>query len=232
MITRDSSDGKNVVPKGEKSVKVKTNGKEKMGYTVGVTCTLSGKLLTSLLIWPLKGKKKFETLTPSNISIEYRPAGSWIDSNVFYQYVRTIIPYFRDKKPKNMKGILFMDGHECHKKPEIQELLTPYNGKIIFFPPNCTSLIQPLDVGVNRSFKAKYREIWEQFNANPESNRHLIAFHKDKKKGKMRPLTDISNETFIKWLSLSLKNISSETISNSWKPLTIDTLNTANIEAI
>ena len=88
MITRDSSDEKNVVPQGEKNVKVKTSGKEKLGYTVGMTCMLSGKLLKSLLIWPSKGKKQFKTFTPSNISIEYRAAGY---SNIFYQYVRTII---------------------------------------------------------------------------------------------------------------------------------------------
>ena len=50
------------------------------------------------------------------------------------------------------------------------------------------------------------------------------------KKGKPRPLTDISHETFIKWISLSLTRITSETIMNSWKPLTIQNLNTAIVE--
>ena len=68
------------------------------------------------------------------------------------------------------------------------------------------------------------------FNSDPESNKHLIAIHEEKKKGKPRPLTDISNETFIKWVSLALTKITSETISNSWRPLTIDNLDMAHIE--
>ena len=231
MITRDSSDGKVISSKGEKNVKVKNSGKDKLGYTIGVTCTLSRKLLNSLLIWPTTGKKKFNVLTPSNIWIEYRKEGSWIDTNVFYQYLRNVVkPYFRDKKPANKKGILFLDGHDSHKKKEMQTLLEPYNVKIIIFPPNCTGLIQPCDIGINRSLKAKYREIWEIFNADPESNRHLIAIHKQMKKGKVRPLTDISNETYIKWISMSLKNITSETIKNSWKPLTSKDLDQAFIQ--
>ena len=57
-----------------------------------------------------------------------------------------------------------------------------------------------------------------------------MSINKVKKKGEPRPLTEISNETLIKWVSLALKSVTSETISNSWKPLTIDNLNVAHIE--
>ena len=74
-----------------------------------------------------------------------------------YQYVRTIIkPYFRDQKPNNIKGILFLDGHDSHKNPEIQKLLEPHNVQVIIFPSNCTSLIQPLDIGINRSIIERF----------------------------------------------------------------------------
>ena len=72
MITRDSIDSKTLCKKGEKDVKVVTSGKEKQGYALGITCTLIGTLLKSLLIWPSTGKKRFQTLTPFNIWFEYR----------------------------------------------------------------------------------------------------------------------------------------------------------------
>ena len=62
MIMTDSSDGKMVAPQGEKNVKIKTHGKEKQGYTIGVKSTLSGKLLKNLLIWSSKGKKSSKQL--------------------------------------------------------------------------------------------------------------------------------------------------------------------------
>ena len=147
-----------------KDVKVKSCGKEKQGYTLGVTCTLSGKLLKSLLIWSSTGRKRFQTLTPSNLWIECRAAGSWIDSNILSMF-KILLNHISLINQKTSKAF----GHECHKKPEIKQLLQSYNVEVIFFPPNCTSL-EPFDIGVNRSIKAKYREIWEQFNSDPESN--------------------------------------------------------------
>ena len=59
MITRDQMPSKVIDLTGTKHVKVKTSGKSKEGYTLGVTVSMSGKLLNTLVIWPTKGKKAF-----------------------------------------------------------------------------------------------------------------------------------------------------------------------------
>ena len=59
--------------------------------------------------------------------------------------------------PKDLRGVLVLDNHECHKI--IREELAQCNVDVIFFPPNCTSLIQPLEISVNKRIKDKYKDI-------------------------------------------------------------------------
>ncbi|CAE1257189.1 unnamed protein product [Acanthosepion pharaonis] len=55
---------------------------------------------------------------------------------------------------KSKKIILFLDNATCHNLLPGTNLS---NIKLSFMPPNTTSLIQPLDQGIIRSFKAYYR---------------------------------------------------------------------------
>lgn len=55
---------------------------------------------------------------------------------------------------QNRKIVLFMD--QCPAHPVNLELR---NIKLIFFPANCTSQLQPLDLGIIHAFKTNYRRI-------------------------------------------------------------------------
>ena len=63
-----------------------------------------------------------------------------------------------DKKFKNENKniILFLDNATSHSK-NVENRLS--NIKVIFFPPNTTSVLQPLDQGIIQSFKLLYRKM-------------------------------------------------------------------------
>ena len=75
MIMRDPPVKKIVANQGEKKIPLKTSGKEKNGYTIAPLVTLSGKLLTTLVVWPSKGIKKFKINIPTSLFVSYREEG-------------------------------------------------------------------------------------------------------------------------------------------------------------
>ncbi|GBM36702.1 hypothetical protein AVEN_221968-1 [Araneus ventricosus] len=60
----------------------------------------------------------------------------------------------RKMEKEKSKVLLFMN--QCHAHP--QDLPTFNNTKVVFFPANCTSKIQPLDVSGIRYVKVHYRK--------------------------------------------------------------------------
>ena len=91
MIMKDPEIKRIVASKGEKKILIQTSSKEKKCYTIGPLITLSGKLLTTLLVWPSKSVKAFKITTPLNLFMSYRDEGSWIYNKVIEEYTRQII---------------------------------------------------------------------------------------------------------------------------------------------
>ena len=75
---------------------------------------------------------------------------SWMTGVLFEDWVRKLDPFFR---AQSRKVALLIDN--CPAHPEIKNLT---NIKLIFLPPNTTSVLQPMDQGVTRSLKAHYQK--------------------------------------------------------------------------
>lgn len=55
------------------------------------------------------------------------------------------------------KILLFMDNAGCH----LVHLTDKYsNIKVVFIPPNTTAKLQPLDLGIIKTFKTHYRKLF------------------------------------------------------------------------
>ena len=57
----------------------------------------------------------------------------------------------------NERARLFLDGHSSRRAPEALQALQDANIDVYTFPSHTSHIIQPLDCGVHRSFKAKLR---------------------------------------------------------------------------
>lgn len=76
---------------------------------------------------------------------------AWMNSTLFADWLREIDSSMR-KSSRNI--LLFLDNAPCHP---IDVSLS--HVKLVFFPPNTTSVVQPLDQGIIRSFKCFYRQL-------------------------------------------------------------------------
>jgi len=59
-------------------------------------------------------------------------------------------------------GLLALDVVSFHTSPEVKALLKSHNITYSYIPLGCTGLVQPLDVAVNKIFKAILWEVVEE----------------------------------------------------------------------
>ncbi len=76
---------------------------------------------------------------------------AWMTRVIFEPFLRK---FDREMRLQKRKVILFMDNASSHKI----ENLNLTNVNLLLFPPNVTSQIQPLDLGIIRAFKARFKK--------------------------------------------------------------------------
>ena len=91
-----------------------------------------------------------------NFPIAYRSAqSSWMNASIFEEY---LLSFNNEMKKKNRNSLLILDNCSAHVLASRKTTLS--NVKIIFIRPNLTSVLQPCDAGIIRSFKAIYRKVF------------------------------------------------------------------------
>uniref|UniRef100_A0AAF5I336 DDE-1 domain-containing protein n=1 Tax=Strongyloides stercoralis TaxID=6248 RepID=A0AAF5I336_STRER len=106
---------------------------------------------------------------------------------------------------KNSENIV-LDNAGCHKIK-----LEHPNVKIIFLPPNCISLIQPLDQGIIQTFKLYYtRQLFQTIFDRLESS---------VEKSLTQVWSEITILDCIKTVSSACEEIKPSTLNACWKPL-------------
>ncbi|XP_015787397.1 tigger transposable element-derived protein 6-like [Tetranychus urticae] len=123
---------------------------------------------------------------------------SWMNREIFYDWVSDL---HSTLVQQNKKILLLLDNFRGHNIQQQDFPLITFK----FLPAGTTSLTQPLDGGIIKSFKSKYlslfmKNIIENIDAN-----HISDVVKK-----------INILNALNWVDQSWKNISSETITNCW----------------
>jgi hypothetical protein len=125
--------------------------KSKQRLTVLVGASLSGEKLPLLVIG--KSAKPRCLANVSSYPTMYRSQPSaWMDSNLFIEYLNRLDrKYFVEQR----KCVFFIDN--CRAHPPIEHLNHLQSIQVIFFPPNVTSMCQPMDMGIIANLKVNYK---------------------------------------------------------------------------
>lgn len=163
--------------KGLSNPKRLCNSNQKKMYTVLACCNEFGSFLPVHIMF--RGKRLMANWVkggPANATYSTSKSG-WMEGDQFSEWFnKTFIPHCN--KLAGSK-ILFLGGHASHLTIELVEKAKANNIILFKLPAHTSHLIQPLDVGVFKTTKLKWKEIL---------NAHI----------KTTGFRDISNDVFTK----------------------------------
>ena len=85
---------------------------------------------------------------------------AWMDKRVMLMWVDMVLKPYVDTVPENMVLLLFLDLYHCHM---MNSVVTNLGVELEHIPGGCTSLCQPVDIGINKPFKAFLCKAWEKW---------------------------------------------------------------------
>ena len=188
--------------KGTKRVEIKTTGREKQRISIILGIDLLRKInMIPLII--LKGKTKRcinHIPLKDSYTLSYQE-NAWCDEDQFIKFLSSL--------PKNKKILLLYDNFKAHiTKKVIDYIHNEYPLiDVLLLPQNTTSILQPLDIGVNKLVKGHIKNEYinwliNNFNEDDKSLPKLIKHER--------------NTLLVKWISNSWKKINNNTIKNSF----------------
>jgi len=155
----DMPSARTVNAKGAKTVLVNTTGHEKSRFTVVLACLADRTKLKPMVIF------KRETLPkenfPPGVLVHCHPKG-WMDEAGMKLWVEKV---WRSRPGGLLrkKSLLVWDSFQAHLVDSVKQAVRQTNTDIAVIPGGLTSILQPLDVSLNKPFKDRLRERWNNW---------------------------------------------------------------------
>jgi DDE superfamily endonuclease len=182
-----------------KSCRSGKHSKVRITVLLGANADGSQKL-KPLVIGKYENPRVFKNINKNKLPVYYRfNKKAWMTGGIFKDYISILN---KQMVRQDRKILLFLDNCPAHPND-----LKFSNIKFVFFPPNTTSVCQPMDQGIIKVFKGYYRnrvveEIFRKTSSNNSINADQIK---------------ISLLDAIFFIDQSWKEVDISTISNCFK---------------
>ncbi|KAK9404800.1 hypothetical protein NXF25_009627 [Crotalus adamanteus] len=146
----DMVGNKTVHQKGEKTILIKTTGHEKSSFTVVLGCTADGAKLRPMIIFKRKTMPKLKFAVGCFVHMNEK---GWMDE----ERVKLWLDNVWSRRPGGLiekRSLLVW----AHLTPSTKQRLARIKTDAAVIPAGLTSLVQPLDVCLNKPFKDRIRE--------------------------------------------------------------------------
>ncbi len=145
--------------------------------TIAFTVTASGKILPPFVVY--KGTRGGGGIHRQDLP--KHPQGivytvqkkAWFNEEVMLEWVDTVLAPYAAKVPIGIIPILFLDSFKVHMLGTVADAIHKLGVEIKFIPPGCTGLIQLINVGFTKPYKANYTKLYTKFLMNQDANQPL-----------------------------------------------------------
>jgi len=158
-LTFDIVTNSTVSEKGVKSVSILTTGHEKDRFTVMLACRGDGTKLPPYIVFKRKTLPKNANF-PKEVFVRCQEKG-WMDQGLVQDWLRTVWSKVGGLTRK--KSMLVWDSFRAHLSAPIRSTLKSLNTEPVVIPGGMTSMVQPLDVAINKPFKDRMRKKWQEW---------------------------------------------------------------------
>ena len=171
-----------------------------------MTVTASGKILKPLDIF--KGARtgrivQREFPTYENDMIYLCQANAWMDKEAMLVWIKQVLcPHIETALP-GILPILSLDSYRCHMMASVVGKVQDLGAEVEHIPGECTLICQPVDIGVNKSFKKKLCQQWEEW-----------IIEEGLANGLTSPPT---REDIVQWTQYATVNLPSQIVRNAWR---------------
>ncbi|CAI7850822.1 unnamed protein product [Closterium sp. NIES-54] len=143
---------------GVRSVPIRSTGYQIQRVTVMLACTADGRKLKPWVFFKRKTLPKGDF--PADVTVACHENG-WMDSAGVVRWLEEgVKPFLKPRFGRHAKSsMLVLDSYRGHLTEEVKEKLREMNCVPAIISWGCTAEVQPLDVCINKSFKAAVPEV-------------------------------------------------------------------------
>ncbi|KAF4799341.1 pogo transposable element with KRAB domain-like protein [Turdus rufiventris] len=142
------------------TVSIHTTGNEKASFTIVLSVLSNGQKLPPMVIFKRKTLPK-ETF-PAGIIVKENPKG-WMDEEIMKNWLSEVYVWRPDGFFRASPALLMYDSMHAHKTESVKTLVKKMNSELAVILGGFTKEVQPLDISVICSFKAKLQITWENW---------------------------------------------------------------------
>ena len=194
---------------GSRSVHVRASSGSTMRVTLAVFVTANGEMLPPYMVYKGKANGRInreftddKNDYPKDCFYAAQPK-AWMDERICLEWAEKVVKPWAQKAPEGITPLLFLDSYKCHLMSSVNTAIEELGVEVEYIPGGCTSLCQPVDVGINKPLKNRIRAAWEQYMLEE-------GLAQDKTTPPSRP-------TIAKWCDMALKELDGDIIRHAWR---------------
>ena len=215
----DMPPAKTLAMVGAKSVEIATTGHEYTRVAVVLWCNATGTLVDPLVIHKCDKDAKnqnevrrlfIQTANCKDVCMYVtKNESGWLNGALMQKWIRDIFtPAMRRNGRTSQQQCLFMDNCSAHTTADVWNAMLDGGFQFEFLPPNCTPILQPCDMNINREFKRVWTSCWlDWFIEYGSTPANWTA------KQNPRKASDVEVH---RWIARCMEALTEKTVRDSW----------------